>query len=563
MLAIENSSTTSGHFYLNHHLRVMAKTSFSQKPPVATLQLLQNICSKTPDWSVPLIYPEGMLFLRIFWATESSSVIGAIPSAFYTNAIQRCHQKTLAPLKDHLMTRILDNSLLTSHDMSYLQFAFDIILNSDLNKNSAKIACHRGLEAVVRDGERIHADTQDGLLQFDDIDSRRQVNQLVATLRTEGAWTYFITLTCNDSATPGVAPLRAAIQQYADKHCTDGLHDLVQNYSVLLTRAWERTVHYIWQYITTSHKQILGPVKSSWMRFEFQSAGVLGNRPHVHAGITLQDEPLDTTLARIRCSNMSMWAPDTATDFDSLKADGLIDTVEDYEGLQHLANTLQQHSCTKAGGRCMKRRSKGNTFICRVPKHPASFSYEFQDHGILYTYTKLAYLDLATLCACGHHWETGQQFKAGIWHYPSQKDEHFVPTIPRLFVAMKSSTNVQVCDRKFQVSYLAKYAAGIEERHLVNITATSAPDKVLVQAHDLINSKIFGQRMHPSNSRSTHLARELALTEMIWYSLHFPYVISSTNYVHASTRLPEYRSAFVKYRRHHPQPQQDKQDGGG
>ena len=421
LVMTENSSTTSGHFYLNHHLRVMARTSFSQKPPVANLQLLQNICSKTPYWSVPLIYLEGMLFHRIFWATESNSVIGAIPSVFYTNAIQRCHQKTLAPLKDHLMTRILNNSLLTSHDMSYLQFEFDIILNSDLNKHSAKIACHRGLEAAVREWERIHADTQDGLLQVDDIDSRRQVNQLVATLLTEGAWTYFITLTCNDSATPGVAPLRVAIQQYADKHCTDRLHDLVQNYSVLL--AWERTVHYTWQYITTSHEQILGPVKSSWMRFEFQRAGALGNRPHVHAGITLQDEPLNTTLARIRCSNMSMWAPDTATDFDSLKAEGFIDT----------ANTLQQQSCTKAGGRCMKRRSKDDTFICRVPKHPASFSYEFQDHGILYpedTYTKLAYLDLVTLCACGHHWETGQQFKAGIWHYPAQKDEHFVPTIP-------------------------------------------------------------------------------------------------------------------------------------
>ncbi|MPC84729.1 hypothetical protein E2C01_079477 [Portunus trituberculatus] len=61
----ENSSTKSGHFYLNHHLRVMARTSFSQKPPVATLQLLQNICSKSPNWNMPLIYPEAMLFPRI------------------------------------------------------------------------------------------------------------------------------------------------------------------------------------------------------------------------------------------------------------------------------------------------------------------------------------------------------------------------------------------------------------------------------------------------------------------------------------------------------------------
>ncbi|MPC76263.1 hypothetical protein E2C01_070670 [Portunus trituberculatus] len=113
-----------------------------------------------------------MLFPRIFWATEGHSVIGAIPSVLYTNVMLKYHQKTLAPLKDHLMTRILDNSLLTSHDMSYLQFAFDIILNSDLNRNSAKIACHRGLEAVVRDGEKIHPETQDGLLHFDEIDSQ-------------------------------------------------------------------------------------------------------------------------------------------------------------------------------------------------------------------------------------------------------------------------------------------------------------------------------------------------------------------------------------------------------
>ncbi|MPC68961.1 hypothetical protein E2C01_063174 [Portunus trituberculatus] len=44
----------------------------------------------------------------------------------------------------------------------------------------------------------------------------------------------------------------------------------------------------------------------------------------------------------------------------------------------------------------MKRKSKDDTFICRVPRHPASFSYEFENHGIVYpedTYNTLAYLD--------------------------------------------------------------------------------------------------------------------------------------------------------------------------
>jgi hypothetical protein len=475
------------------------------------------------------------------------------------------YKKHCASLKDHLLTRILDNSLLTSHDMTYLQFAFDVFLNSDLNRNSATIACHRGLEAIVRDGEKLHADPNQSLLQFDELDSRRQVNRLVATLRTEGAWTYFITLTCNDSGTPGVAPLRKAIEDHANRNCPEQLNKLLQNYCVMLTRAWERTVHYIWQYINTSHEQILGPIKASWMRFEFQIAGALGNRPHVHAGVTLQNEPLQQTLSRIRCSNMTMWANETNTDFETLQHDALVTSHADYGKLQDHASTLQQHSCYNAGARCMKRKAKDDTLLCRVPKHPSSFLYTFQDHGTLYpeeTYHNLQYLDLATPCPCGRHWHTGVEFRAGMWHYPAQPDEHFVPTVPRLFVAMKSSTNVQVCDRKFQVSYLAKYAAGMDEKRDVSLIKTKTPDELHVHVHDAINIKISGQRIHHLNQRQAPLAREIALTEMIWYSLKFPYVVSSCDNVHASTKAPEYRAAILKHHRRHPQ-DIEAQDGGG
>ena len=35
------------------------------------------------------------------------------------------------------------------------------------------------------------------------------------------------------------------------------------------------------------------------MRYEFQSAGALGNRPHVHGGVTLYDEPIETTSGEV------------------------------------------------------------------------------------------------------------------------------------------------------------------------------------------------------------------------------------------------------------------------
>ena len=237
MYASYNSSATSGHYLLNHHLRVLTRYSNAPKPPVTTLQMLQSICSKSPQFSVPLLYPEGMLFPTIFWAQANNSIIGAIPSAFYSNITDHTHIATVSSLRDHFLVRVMDNTLLTSHDFHYLQFAFDTLLNCDLNRNSAVVACQRGLEAIVRHGHKLFPDGQESILKFDEIDARREVNRLVATLRTNGAWTYFITLTCNDSATPGVAPLRKAIAHQADNSSSDILHDLLQNYSVLLTRA--------------------------------------------------------------------------------------------------------------------------------------------------------------------------------------------------------------------------------------------------------------------------------------------------------------------------------------
>ena len=36
---------------------------------------------------------------------------------------------------------------------------------------------------------------------------------------------------------------------------------------------------------------IVGKVKNIFYRFEFQGARAVGNKPHVHSGITLYEEP--------------------------------------------------------------------------------------------------------------------------------------------------------------------------------------------------------------------------------------------------------------------------------
>ena len=71
-------------------------------------------------------------------------------------------------------------------------------------------------------------------MQLDELDARREVKRLPALLRSQGAWDYFVTPTCNDSATVGVWPIRAAILRRFDST----LHPtMLPNYAVVKCRA--------------------------------------------------------------------------------------------------------------------------------------------------------------------------------------------------------------------------------------------------------------------------------------------------------------------------------------
>jgi hypothetical protein len=92
---------------------------------------------------------------------------------------------------------------------------------------------------------------------------------------------------------------------------------------------------------------------------------------------------------------------------------------------------------------------------------------------------RLQYLDLGEIDPLSHKWRPNKEFRAGRWEYPAEVVEHFVPTAPLLFVAFRGCTNVQFCDWKFQVSYLAKYAAGIDEKPQVTFTSSHKDSKII------------------------------------------------------------------------------------
>ena len=170
------------HLLLNTHLRVLVRQSFTRSPSVHSQRFLQHICALTPHSSIPLLYPEATLFPTIFWCEQRKTMCGALPATMYSGMRHRRLPGCLASMQVHLLVRLLDDSLLTSHDQLYLQWAFDVLVNHQLNHNSATVVVRKGLEHLRQGHEGSVLQTHEGLLPFDELDSRHQVQRLAAQM---------------------------------------------------------------------------------------------------------------------------------------------------------------------------------------------------------------------------------------------------------------------------------------------------------------------------------------------------------------------------------------------
>jgi hypothetical protein len=130
-----------------------------------------------------------------------------------------------------------------------------------------------------------------------------------------------------------------------------------------------------------------------------------------------------------------------------LREAGLIDdwvcTYSDLSAMQE----IQRHDCEKANFRCMKRINDEGQMVCRVPVHPPSMSYSYEEIPMSFDEQAtqiLIELGLAKRDDSGTL-KLHPDLQGGRWHYPADgMKERAIPTIPLLFAVFKSCTNVQV-----------------------------------------------------------------------------------------------------------------------
>ena len=111
-----------------------------------------------------------------------------------------------------------------------------------------------------------------------------------------------------------------------------------------------------------------------------------------------------------------------------------------------------------------------------------------------------------------------------------------------------------MCDRRFQVSYLIKYATKVETHSDVRIQGKPDIDKVKVLADGIKNihlatDKYAEKQLEAKKSNSLKkLAREISYPEVLWNNLSFPYVMCNVDFVHAPSLPPESRPGLLKLR---------------
>lgn len=390
-------------------------------------------------------------------------------------------------------------------------------------------------------------------MPMDDSDATRRIKELASLLK-EGPWTYFITLTVNDNETPGIRELTRAIKAVSCGN-VDREMELSESYLPFALRAWERFVRVLLQEVVVRNDAIIGRVKSLFYRYEFQGVGSRGNKPHVHCGVTLEPESADVSAARICCSSLSFHH----SSYESLAAAGIVSDFDDYERWRQIVSCVNHHDCTNTQFRCAKVTSADGTRLCRYHQQPplplsACGRAWFQPIDMPYSddvYSLLASMNLACenddACVDGYPWILDGSLTAGKWHYPARQDEFFLASIPLLSAICRSATNVDMCNRKFQVSYLIKYICGKEERQLVDVSGTKNITEVNVTTAEHQHEKITGcnKRAREKQTANRNDGREICLPEIVWYLLDTNYTYTNAQFVHVHTVPLENRTAII------------------
>lgn len=569
---INNSKMTS-HALLNCYGSCLVRRNRKLAGTLAQRSFLQKLVATNTRTTVPLVYPEGMLFSDIFFAdTPEGAIIGALPAALL-HGDRVLRQNGMATLQETYRTRLMSSALLTSANPKYHFWAFDALANFSLRGTDSRLILRRGFaETQDRGGVRLRG-KDEPIFDSDHVECRTLVNKICASVGDADP-TYFYTHTCSMKTHFGMRLLWEWLtgQEIQQLHCnevTEAEIDhwkkaLMESSGAYLLRVWMELVQIWLLYITKSPEKPAGQVVQHVARLELQQtlnelheSISKGNLPHMHCLFWTTDDlssnsGLYEACDRIRGFVDDIVRPEEAKMYLEKNIFHCQQDIEDFK------NTMQRFLNHTHHRRCFvlkKDDTSGNFYlqkICKVPNNwlltEASGDHFFKEYNVEHTQEAIQIMiDIGV--AEKHSLQLGQQLRfipkfeylRGDKHIPPCRgcDGIMSPVIGILVAINPNSDNCQLANGYFVARYLAKYIIKIDEYctfHISPPSSKSNENHFNVDGTQLHNTKItsnkIAQRHLLNRGHNPRVKNALGINVCDVYMKIFDYPTIYTNLRH-------------------------------
>jgi predicted GIY-YIG superfamily endonuclease len=559
------STSVSGCVILNNCGSLLARKRSKTIGSINSRSFLHRITAVNAGKSVPLLYPEGMLFPSVFWhGTDNDwAVTGAIPAGLMT-AGPILSELGIANIVDHMRCRLTSSQLGTSTDPRYNFYAFDCMANLGVRDSDTRIVLNRGFATKQGSGGVKAAGSGDALFDTDSIDSRKVVNKLASAVAQRQA-TYFFTHTCNQQDHFGVREIKRWLESLEledallelmppGKHSFERMQELKisvkEGSAVTMLRCWMETVDKYMKYIAYSDERPIGKVDKIWYRHEYQDAA--GNLSHIHALVWISTkESRAESMDRIRGSIRDLIRED---EIDQLVSEGILSTPRSVNEIKEAGRHILKHSCSD---RCKRRTGVGkDETVCRtassICENPNWCEHSLKELHVCHDQEAAGVLrDIDLLvpdndgcCFKINDLSKDAECLRAVKHFPPINPVEGVisPCNGRLFAATLSSQNLQLCTGYLASRYLAKYAAGIDENRVHIGAMQDNREGFQAKGEFVCNTKVTGSAIMESeraagqqNALTNAKGRAMSQMEIIALMLGYEQVFTNISFVHVST----------------------------
>ena len=485
---------------------------------------LQRILA-THGESIPLLFPEAMMFPSIFWLQLPGDLapMGSLPSSLWTDE-KRASKFNFAGVVSHIQSRVKNNQLLCSTDPRFLTLCNDIQSNIRLRGKNSNLVLRRGYETLYGENSEIkitdNYEMRCNQYACDVVDSRRSVNAM-ATIGRYYRFGIFHTTTLNQQSHPGPKEITAFLKyeenrirfneypedpEKADEYC-EALH---QAAAIHIYRSYIKVVEDMIDWIVNSEEAPLTEIQSYFIVRENQeeTLKVCGIFPHFHMCFCLKANIHDPTVLhevrqKIRCSQETLL---DKNDIRYLLLNGIIENIGGNDGameIKGLAGTILVHICEAARHRCEITGRDGKKYCKNVHygiQNPNLHEYGYNEFPVKFyneeakqLFLRLHFIEQNE--ADGSITAIDNRLRSGIHVYPTNRMQHFQPVANLLFAIFQSSMNTRICDHSMSQRYLCNYCGRVDKRAYSHISPNQKTGSPEVEIEVIANTKITSNRI--------------------------------------------------------------------